>query len=181
MTGPSSNRESNPQILLVSAGSPLSSPFTISRGNWGPIRYQGAPSGAPTPDPHGAPHPGSQRGYILSPGRPVMFRWLSRWTHVLFVWRGQGWSPIKGIAITYRSSGVSAQSDILTQGDSTTHWNAHADRRTLENKSVFHAELIFTELKITLETLISLAQRHGMALTKVLRIDTGGLFVCLWW
>ena len=32
MTGPSSNRESNPQILLVSAGSPLSSPFTISRG-----------------------------------------------------------------------------------------------------------------------------------------------------
>ena len=54
MTGPSSNRESNPQILLVSAGSPLSSPFTISRGYWGPIRYQGAPSGAPTPDPHGA-------------------------------------------------------------------------------------------------------------------------------
>ena len=52
MTGPSSNRESNPQILLVSAGSPLSSPFTISRGYWGPIRYQGAPSGAPTPDPH---------------------------------------------------------------------------------------------------------------------------------
>ena len=39
MTGPSSNRESNPQILLVSAGSPLSSPFTI-RG----------------------PHPGSPRG-----------------------------------------------------------------------------------------------------------------------
>ena len=54
MTGPSSNRESNPQILLVSAGSPLSSPFTISRGYWGPIRYQGAPSGAPTPDPHGS-------------------------------------------------------------------------------------------------------------------------------
>ena len=53
MTGPSSNRESNPQILLVSAGSPLSSPFTISRGYWGPIRYQGAPSRAPTPDPHG--------------------------------------------------------------------------------------------------------------------------------
>ena len=53
MTGPSSNRESNPQILLVSAGSPLLSPFTISRGYWGPIRYQGAPSGAPTPDPHG--------------------------------------------------------------------------------------------------------------------------------
>ena len=52
MTGPSSNRESNPQILLVSAGSPLSSPFTISRGYWGPIRYQGAPSEAPTPDPH---------------------------------------------------------------------------------------------------------------------------------
>ena len=50
MTGPSSNRESNPQILLVSAGSPLSSPFTISRGYWGTIRYQGAPSGAPTPD-----------------------------------------------------------------------------------------------------------------------------------
>ena len=54
MTGPSNNRESNPQILLVSAGSPLSSPFTISRGYWGPIRYQRAPSGAPTPDPHGA-------------------------------------------------------------------------------------------------------------------------------
>ena len=53
MTGPSSNRESNPQILLVSAGSPLSWPFTISRGYWGPIRHQGAPSGAPTPDPHG--------------------------------------------------------------------------------------------------------------------------------
>ena len=53
MTGPSSNRESNPQILLVSAGSPLLSPFTISRGYWGPIRYQGAPSEAPTPDPHG--------------------------------------------------------------------------------------------------------------------------------
>ena len=32
MARPSSNRESNPQILLVSAGSPLSSPFTISRG-----------------------------------------------------------------------------------------------------------------------------------------------------
>ena len=32
MTGPCSNRESNPQILLVSAESPLSSPFTISRG-----------------------------------------------------------------------------------------------------------------------------------------------------
>ena len=32
MTGPSSNRESNPQILLVSVGSPLSSPFTISSG-----------------------------------------------------------------------------------------------------------------------------------------------------
>ena len=53
MTGPSSNRESNPQILLVSAGSPLSSPFTISRGYWGPIRYQGAPLEAPTPDPQG--------------------------------------------------------------------------------------------------------------------------------
>ena len=53
MTGPSSNRESNPHILLVSAVSPLSSPFTISRGYCGPIRYQGAPSGAPTPDPHG--------------------------------------------------------------------------------------------------------------------------------
>ena len=44
MTRPSSNQESNPQILLVSAGSPLSSPFTISRGYWGPIRYQGPPS-----------------------------------------------------------------------------------------------------------------------------------------
>ena len=53
MTRPSSNRESNPKILLVSAGSPLSSPFTISRGYWGPIRYQEAPSGDPTPDPHG--------------------------------------------------------------------------------------------------------------------------------
>ena len=53
MTGPSSNRESNPQILLVSAGSPLSLPFTISRGYWGPIRHQGAPSGAPNP---GSPH-----------------------------------------------------------------------------------------------------------------------------
>ena len=53
MTGPSSNWESNPQILLVSAGSPLSSPFTISRGYRGPIRYQGAQSGASTPDPHG--------------------------------------------------------------------------------------------------------------------------------
>ena len=52
MTVPSSNRELNAQILLVSAGSPLLSPFTISRGYWGPIRYQGAPSGAPTPDPH---------------------------------------------------------------------------------------------------------------------------------
>ena len=54
MTGPSSNQESNPQILLVSAGSPLSSPFTISRGYWGPVHYQGTPSGAPTLDPHGA-------------------------------------------------------------------------------------------------------------------------------
>ena len=44
MTGPSTNRESNTQILLVSAGSPLSSPFAISRGYWGPIRHQGAPS-----------------------------------------------------------------------------------------------------------------------------------------
>ena len=32
MTGPSNSQESNPQILLVSAWSPLSSPFTISRG-----------------------------------------------------------------------------------------------------------------------------------------------------
>ena len=55
MTGPSSNQESNPQILLVSAGSPLSSPFTISRGYLVSIRHQGAPSGAPIPDPHGAP------------------------------------------------------------------------------------------------------------------------------
>ena len=52
MTRPSSNRESNPQILLVSAGSPLSSPFTISRGFWGPIHHQGAPWGSPTPDAH---------------------------------------------------------------------------------------------------------------------------------
>ena len=29
---------------------PLLSPFTISRGYWGPIRYQGAPSEAPTPE-----------------------------------------------------------------------------------------------------------------------------------
>ena len=53
MTGPSSNRESNPQNLLVGARSPLSLPFTISRGNWGPIRHQRAPSGAPTLDPNG--------------------------------------------------------------------------------------------------------------------------------
>ena len=53
MTGHSSSRELNPQNLLISAGSPLLSPFTISRGYWGPIRYQGAPSGAPTLDPHG--------------------------------------------------------------------------------------------------------------------------------
>ena len=53
MTGPSSNRESNPQILLVSARSSILSPFTISRGYLGPIRHQGDPSGAPTPDPHG--------------------------------------------------------------------------------------------------------------------------------
>ena len=45
MTGPSSNRESNPQILLVSDGSPLSSPFTISRG----------------------PHPRSPRGMVMQP------------------------------------------------------------------------------------------------------------------
>ena len=32
MTGPSTNRESNPQNLLVGARSPLSSPFTISKG-----------------------------------------------------------------------------------------------------------------------------------------------------
>ena len=32
MTGPSSNRESNPQNLLVDTGSPLSSPLTVSRG-----------------------------------------------------------------------------------------------------------------------------------------------------
>ena len=49
MTAPSCNRESNPQILLVSAGSPLSSPFTISRGYLGPIHHQGAPSGDPPP------------------------------------------------------------------------------------------------------------------------------------
>ena len=53
MIGPSTNRESNPWNHLVSAGSPLSSPFTICRGHWGPIRHQGAPSGAPTPDPNG--------------------------------------------------------------------------------------------------------------------------------
>ena len=46
MTGPSSNRESNQQILLVSAGSPQLLPFTIRRGYWGPIRHQGAPSEA---------------------------------------------------------------------------------------------------------------------------------------
>ena len=63
MTGPSSNRESSPQILLVSAGSPLSLPFTISRGYWGPIPYQGAPSGAPTPDPHGV-HPPPYPGFL---------------------------------------------------------------------------------------------------------------------
>ena len=50
MTGPSSNRESNPQNLLVSARSSLSWPFTISRGYWGPIRHQGAPSEALTLD-----------------------------------------------------------------------------------------------------------------------------------
>ena len=43
MTGPSSNRESNIKIFLVSAGSPLSSPFTISRGYWGPIRQEPPP------------------------------------------------------------------------------------------------------------------------------------------
>ena len=53
MTGPNSNWESHTQNLLVGAMSHLSVPFTISRGYWGPIRHQGAPSGAPTPDPHG--------------------------------------------------------------------------------------------------------------------------------
>ena len=47
MNGPSTNRESKPQNLLVGAR------FTISRGYWGPICHQGAPSGAPTPHPHG--------------------------------------------------------------------------------------------------------------------------------
>ena len=37
MTGPSTNWEWNPQNLLVSARSPLSSHFMISRGYWGPI------------------------------------------------------------------------------------------------------------------------------------------------
>ena len=53
MTGPSCNQELNPYNHLVGAESPLSSPFTFSRGYWGPIRHQGAPSGAPIPDPHG--------------------------------------------------------------------------------------------------------------------------------
>ena len=53
MTGPSTNRESNQQILLVSAGSPLLLPFTISRGYWGPIRHQGAPSEPPPRIPKG--------------------------------------------------------------------------------------------------------------------------------
>ena len=53
MTGPSSSRESKPQILLVSAGSPLSSPFTISRGYWGPIPSPGSSIRSP--------HPGSPR------------------------------------------------------------------------------------------------------------------------
>ena len=38
---------------MVSAGSPLSTPFMISRGYWGPISHQGVALGAPTPDPHG--------------------------------------------------------------------------------------------------------------------------------
>ena len=56
MTGPSTNQELNPQILLVCVGSPLSSLFTISRGYWGPFRHQGDPSGRQvkgTLDPHG--------------------------------------------------------------------------------------------------------------------------------
>ena len=53
MTWPSTNRESNPQNLLVDARFPLSSPFTISRGYWRPIHHQGASSGAPTPNLHG--------------------------------------------------------------------------------------------------------------------------------
>ena len=52
MTGPSTNRKSNPQNLLASAESPLSSPFTISRGYCRPSRHEGAPSGALTLDPH---------------------------------------------------------------------------------------------------------------------------------
>ena len=51
MTGPSTNRESNPKNLFVGAGFPLSLPFTISRGYWGPIHHQGAPAGAPSLDP----------------------------------------------------------------------------------------------------------------------------------
>ena len=70
MTGPGSNRESNLQILLVSAGSPLASPFTISRGYWGPIRYKGAPSGDPTPDPHGARRAG--RRAIVAPVKRML-------------------------------------------------------------------------------------------------------------
>ena len=52
--GPSTNRESNPENHLVSARSPLASPFMTSRGYWGPIRHQEAPSWAHTTDNHRA-------------------------------------------------------------------------------------------------------------------------------
>ena len=52
--GPSTNPESNPENHLVSARSPLAWPFTISRGYWGPICHQEAPSWVPTIDNHRA-------------------------------------------------------------------------------------------------------------------------------
>ena len=49
LSEPSTNWESNPPNHLVSAGSPLLSPFTISRGYWGPILPKGQ---KPLPRPH---------------------------------------------------------------------------------------------------------------------------------
>ena len=54
MTGPSTNQESNPQILLVSAGSPLSS------NQQGLLRTYLSPGSSIR-----SPHPGSPRGPLL--------------------------------------------------------------------------------------------------------------------
>ena len=67
---PSTNRESNPKDHLLSAGSPLSSSSTISRGYWGPILPKGQ---KPLPWPPRDVFP------VLSLANSSLFSYLYSW------------------------------------------------------------------------------------------------------